>query len=80
MQPALKLEAWHTATSTSTDLEGHSQLVGFIYSMLARKSAESDLRREKTHSFISFKFHSFHSTFAKFLFLGFIMKADAITL
>ena len=51
MQPALKLEAWHTATSTSTDLEGHSQLVGFIYSMLARKSAESE---EGENPFIHF--------------------------
>ena len=42
---ATKLEAWHQqrsiAGSTSTDLEGHSQLVGFIYSMLARKSEQT---------------------------------------
>ena len=44
---ATKLEAWHQqrsiAGSTSTDLEGHSQLVGFIYSMLARKSEQTAL-------------------------------------
>ena len=56
LQPSFQLHTYGSSsyvTSTEAlllvDLEGHSQLVGFIYSMLARKS------EEKTHSF------SFHS-------------------